>query len=175
MPIGVGGFNRNAPSPSARKHMENVSTAAASKNCGILNVSFASLPAGFELASRGSAHDGTPSPKMPSKFWDIASSRFTMSINPLSMMALTFPTDTTSVATTAMMSPLPNVIFTKEAFASGPTKVEDLFVPTKHFSDSTHSSVISRHKHDCTITLLLPVSATTSNFCGGVPTSISTV
>merc|ERR1719262_1370799 len=101
------------------------------------------------------------------------------------MFAFSAPTFTTSVATIALTAPLPNTIcttgrllgcwtFSCEAFRPLKLKVEDLFVPRKQRSFSSQAP-FSWQTQEGTITESLPVSATTENFCPGVPTSISTV
>jgi hypothetical protein len=55
------------------------------------------------------------------------------------------------------------------------TKVDDLLVPRKHVALRLQPASISSQTHDGTTTALLPVSATTSKHCGGVPTHSFTV
>merc|ERR1719264_897292 len=80
------------------------------------------------------------------------------------------PTSTASDATAASIVPLPKVICTA-LIAEDIMKVEERLVPRKHFSPGLQPEPgVSPHMQDGTMTLSLPVSATTSKHCLGVPT-----
>mmetsp|Transcript_66606 Transcript_66606/g.189081 ORF Transcript_66606/g.189081 Transcript_66606/m.189081 type:complete len:335 (+) Transcript_66606:1123-2127(+) len=130
----------------------------------------------FGAAASCSPACGMPRPRMPSKVPGTDSFCAVMSTRPSERLALMLPTLTMSLATTPWTRPLPKAMST----LSGPSepsatlKVEEWFVPTKQRA-SAGQKPFSRHRHEGTMTELLPVSATTLNFWPGVPTSMSTV
>mmetsp|Transcript_18097 Transcript_18097/g.52725 ORF Transcript_18097/g.52725 Transcript_18097/m.52725 type:complete len:313 (-) Transcript_18097:26-964(-) len=124
---------------------------------------------------------GKPKPRMPSKGPLMERARSTISSRLSCIVACSLPTRTTSVAIMASIWPLPKVSTTALALcwplglvAELRRKDEDLLPPSKHLSDALHRCRFAQMQ-EATMTLSLPVSATTSNFCAGVPTSISIV
>mmetsp|Transcript_33021 Transcript_33021/g.83857 ORF Transcript_33021/g.83857 Transcript_33021/m.83857 type:complete len:344 (-) Transcript_33021:90-1121(-) len=181
---GFSGPMRSTPSsPPPLKHIEKRGMPAVCKKPLLLTSASSCGDALVNCISR-SALLGMPSPKMPSNLPPKLSAWSTISRTPLGISLVTEPTCTTSEATMAWMEPLPKVMTTdgtpREKFAAGTTtpasttfasmNVEEWLMPLKQLLLLSHRPA-SLHRHEGTMTESLPVSATTLNSCGGVPTA----
>mmetsp|Transcript_23355 Transcript_23355/g.66026 ORF Transcript_23355/g.66026 Transcript_23355/m.66026 type:complete len:346 (-) Transcript_23355:80-1117(-) len=181
---GFSGPKRSTPFwPPPLKHIEKRGMPAVCRKPLLLTSASSSGDAAFNCFS-SSALLGMPSPKMPSNLPPKLSAWSTISRTPFAICVVTEPTCTTSEATMASMEPLPKVMTTDgtpwERFAAGTAtpaftksasmNVEEWLIPLKQLLLPSHRPA-SLHRHEGTMTESLPVSATTSNSCGGVPTA----